>query len=81
MTLVEWKDGWQTINPGYEEVQCHYPVPLLQPTKEVNNNFSGNLFTEMNSTTNYSIPVLFFQEILKISCIVYLLKKISHIAI
>ncbi len=44
LTPVEWKDGWPTINPGYEEVQYHYPVPLPLLTKEVNNNFSGNLF-------------------------------------
>jgi len=42
LTPVEWKDGWPLINPGYEEVQYHYPVPFPRQTKKVSNNFSGN---------------------------------------
>jgi alpha-N-arabinofuranosidase len=42
MTPVEWKDGWPLINPGYEEVQYHYPVPQPKQTKMLKNNFSGN---------------------------------------
>ena len=41
---VEWKDGWPVINPGYEEVQYHYPLPMAQLTRKVINNFSGNVF-------------------------------------
>jgi alpha-N-arabinofuranosidase len=44
MAPVEWKDGWPVINPGYEEIQYHYPVPMPLQTKKVINNFSGNLF-------------------------------------
>ena len=25
---VRWKDGWPVINPGYEQVQFHYPYPV-----------------------------------------------------
>jgi len=42
MTPVEWKDGWPLINPGFEEVQYRYPVPLPGLTKKVDNNFNGN---------------------------------------
>jgi alpha-N-arabinofuranosidase len=42
MTPVEWKDGWPLINPGYEEVQYHYPVPFPKQTKKITNSFSGN---------------------------------------
>jgi xylan 1,4-beta-xylosidase len=44
MAPVEWKDGWPIILEGNDEVQYHYPVPMAQQTKEVNNNFSGNLY-------------------------------------
>lgn len=44
MTPVEWKDGWPLINPGYEEVQYHYPVPFPNQTKKINNNFNGNFY-------------------------------------
>lgn len=53
MTPVEWKDGWPLINPGYEEVQTHYPFPFPQKTKRVSNNFSDNFYykNEFNSKT------------------------------
>ena len=44
MTPVEWKDGWPLINPGYTEIQYKYPVPFPKQTKQVSNNFSGNVF-------------------------------------
>jgi len=44
MTPVEWKDGWPTINPGFETVQYKYPVPMPGQTKLVYNNFSGNFY-------------------------------------
>lgn len=48
LTPVEWKDGWPLINPGFEEVQYHYPVPFPQQTREVNNDFSGNFLFRDN---------------------------------
>jgi alpha-N-arabinofuranosidase len=44
MAPVEWKDGWPVILEGNEEVQYRYPVPMPQQPREVNNNFSGNLY-------------------------------------
>lgn len=43
MAPVEWKDEWPIINPGYDEVQYHYPVPMAS-TKTIYNSFSGNAF-------------------------------------
>lgn len=41
---VEWKDGWPVILEGNEEVKYSYPVPMPGLTKQVMNNFNGNLF-------------------------------------
>ncbi len=60
MAPVEWKDGWPTINPGYEEVQYHYPVPMPQQTKSVNNNFSGNLYYKNDFKTKDLDPRFVF---------------------
>ncbi len=43
LTPVEWNNGWPIINPGFEEIQYHYPVPL-STTNKVENNFSGNFY-------------------------------------
>jgi xylan 1,4-beta-xylosidase len=56
MTPVEWRDGWPIINPGYEEVQYHYPLPLPANTKKLSNDFSGNFFFKdefNNAKLNY----------------------------
>jgi xylan 1,4-beta-xylosidase len=51
LTPVKWIDEWPQFNPGYEEIQYHYPLPL--PEKKVDSHpYSGN-FTfrdEFNST-------------------------------
>ncbi len=43
MAPVEWKNDWPIINPGFAEVQYHYPVPMPGISKKVSNPFSGNL--------------------------------------
>ena len=37
---VEWKDGWPIINPGSNEVQYRYPMPL--PAQKGSVAYSGN---------------------------------------
>jgi alpha-N-arabinofuranosidase len=38
---VKWIDGWPVINPGYEEVQYTYPVPVKDTVKK-GYPYSGN---------------------------------------
>jgi len=40
MTPVEWKDGWPLINPGFKEVQHHYPFP--SSTKNYTPRYTSN---------------------------------------
>lgn len=60
MAPVEWKDGWPVINPGYEEIQYRYPVPIPQKTRHVNNNFSGNLYFKDEFKNNVLNPRFIF---------------------
>jgi xylan 1,4-beta-xylosidase len=39
---VEWIDGWPVINPGFEEVQYHYPLPIKPVNKSVDIPYNGN---------------------------------------
>ena len=39
---VVWEAEWPLVNPGHEEVQYHYPLPLPAKTKKQSNYYSGN---------------------------------------
>jgi alpha-N-arabinofuranosidase len=39
---VKWEDGWPVINPGREEVQYHYPLPLSLNKADTEKPYSGN---------------------------------------
>jgi len=39
---VKWIDGWPVINPGFDEVQYHYPFPVTPQTKSGSVPYSGN---------------------------------------
>jgi len=42
LTPVVWQNEWPLINPGYEEVQYRYPLPLPSTAKAKKNYYSGN---------------------------------------
>ncbi|HUC79961.1 MAG TPA: family 43 glycosylhydrolase, partial [Flavisolibacter sp.] len=42
LTPVVWENEWPLINPGYDEVQYHYPLPLPAKTQAEKNYRSGN---------------------------------------
>jgi xylan 1,4-beta-xylosidase len=39
---VKWENGWPVINPGKEEVQYHYPIPLPLKKAYTERSYSGN---------------------------------------
>jgi alpha-N-arabinofuranosidase len=39
---VIWKDGWPLLNPGYDRVQFHYPVPIPGKPLPASISYSGN---------------------------------------
>lgn len=52
LTPVQWEDEWPVFNPGYDEVQYKYPLPL--PEKKVGSHTYRGNFTyrdEFNSST------------------------------
>jgi xylan 1,4-beta-xylosidase len=38
---VAWIDEWPVLNPGYDEIQYHYPIPLREKKLD-NHPYSGN---------------------------------------
>ena len=39
---VKWVDGWPVINPDFEQVQYHYPLPIEPTTGKVDIPYNGN---------------------------------------
>ncbi|WP_207494769.1 glycoside hydrolase family 43 protein [Aridibaculum aurantiacum] len=48
LTPVEWKNEWPIINPGHDEVQYHYPLPLPQRKFKNQTSYSGNFSYKEN---------------------------------
>ena len=39
---VGWRDGWPVINPDFEKVQYHYPLPIVLPVPDGATPHGGN---------------------------------------
>jgi alpha-N-arabinofuranosidase len=48
---VEWKDGWPIINPNFETIQYHYPLPFPSNKIKGAENYAGNFIFEDNFDT------------------------------
>ncbi|MGD1044573.1 MAG: glycoside hydrolase family 43 protein [Bacteroidota bacterium] len=40
---VKWENGWPIINPGKDEVQYYYPLPIQSPKMTSGIQYSGNI--------------------------------------
>ena len=54
LTPVEWKDGWPIINPGFKEVQYHYPFP--SQTKKYIPKYTSDFLFRDNFKNNKLAP-------------------------
>lgn len=59
LTPVQWDNEWPVFNPGFDEVQYRYPLPL--PEKKLGNHpYSGNFTVRDEFTGNTLHPDWFF---------------------